>query len=145
MKERKNTMKKISAKKVTVLLLLIAPAIWLIASCSSTPEKFSLSHYTADEWTALVNKTIPEQERAAKVKQLGLQLIELANSTTQDVEELSAKATMLNENYKATKEETQRLFSEFSETRKAAFAEYRDIIFAMRKEVSAEEWEKLTD
>ncbi len=36
------------------------------------------------------------------------------------------------------------MINEFSEKRNPKFAEYRDIIFAMRSEVSPEEWKALT-
>jgi hypothetical protein len=49
----------------------------------------------------------------------------------------------LNENYNATQAEMQELVGDFRETRNARFAQYRDIIFAMRSEVSADEWKHL--
>jgi hypothetical protein len=52
---------------------------------------------------------------------------------------------MLNEKYDASNEELQQLVVEFSEKRNPKAAEYRDIIFAMRSEVSADEWKALTD
>ena len=116
----------------------------MVVSCSSNSAKLSPSQHTPDEWASVVDKTIPEQKRAAKVKQLGLQLIELADSATQHIEELSAKAALLNEDYGTPREELQKLFDEFVKTRKLALTKYRDIVFAMRSEVSAEEWSKLT-
>jgi hypothetical protein len=137
-------MKHISAVEVATSLLLILVSPWMLVSCSSTSAKLSPSQHTPDEWASVVDKTIPEQKRAAKVKQLGLQLIELADSATQHIEELSKKAAVLNEDYGASREELQKLFDEFVKTRKLAFTKYRDIVFAMRSEVSAEEWSKLT-
>ena len=93
----------------------------------------------------MVDKAIPEPQRAAKVKQLGLRLLDLADSATNNILELSEKSVALNENYHSTKEELQKLFNEFVATRKLAFTEYREIIFAMRSEVSAEEWKELTN
>lgn len=136
-------MRKILVKKSTAVLMLIFISLWQVVSCSSTKENFSISHYTPDKWSAVVDKAIPEQQRAAKVKQLGLRLLELASSATEDILDLSAKSVALNENYQSTREDLQKLFSKFVETRKMAFTEYREIIFSMRSEVSAEEWDKL--
>jgi len=114
-------------------------------SCSSTSEQFSFSHDTVDEWNTLVDKTIPEQERALKVKKLGTKMIELANELKLEYENLDASFVKLNENYNTTREDVNKILGDFLETRKITFDNYRDVIFAMRSEVSAEEWKKLTD
>jgi len=114
-------------------------------SCSYTSEQFSFSHDTVDEWNTLVDKTIPEQERALKVKKLGTKMIELANEMTLEYENLDASFVKLNENYNTTREDVNKILGDFLETRKITFDNYRDVIFAMRSEVSAEEWKKLTD
>ena len=51
----------------------------------------------------------------------------------------------LHERYDATHEELQVLVNDFSQERNPKYAKYRDIIFAMRSEVSADEWTALTD
>lgn len=138
-------MRKVSVLKTSGLALLIPIILSLIVTCSSTSEQFSFSSSTVDEWNALVDKTIPEQDRAAKVKNLGKQMIDLANTMTQEYENLNASFVKLNENYNTTREDAKTVLGDFLETRKTTFGNYRDIIFAMRSEVSAEEWKKLTD
>ena len=56
---------------------------------------------------------------------------------------LNEKAVALNANYESTREEERELMAAFFEKRNSALAQYRDIIFAMRREVSAEEWKAL--
>jgi hypothetical protein len=130
-------------------LRMSAVAVGLIflmsLSCSSTSEQFSFSHNTVDEWNTLVDKTIPEQERALKVKKLGTKMIELAIEMTLEYENLDASFVKLNENYNTTREDVNKILGDFLETRKITFDNYRDVVFAMRSEVSAEEWKKLTD
>jgi len=138
-------MKIILKYKSTIFLLLILNALWLVVACSSGSEKLSLATSTSEEWAALVDKTIPETERATKVKQLGFRLLELADSASTDIMKLSENASSLGTNYQCTKEEWQNLFDEFTELRKANFAKYRDVLFAMRKEVNEKEWKELTD
>jgi len=137
---RTMTVWKLSMSAVAVGLIFL-----MSVSCSSTSEQFSFSHDTVDEWNTLVDKTIPEQERALKVKKLGTKMIELANEMTLEYENLDASFVKLNENYNTTREDVNKILGDFLETRKITFDNYRDVIFAMRSEVSAEEWKKLTD
>ncbi len=143
--ERDHSMKIISKYKSTIFLLLILNALWLVVSCSSGSEKLSLATSTSEEWAALVDKTIPETERATRVKQLGFRLLELADSTSADIMKLSNDAASHGEKYQCTKEEWQKLFSDFTEVRKVNFEKYRDLIFSMRMEVNEKEWKELTD
>ena len=138
-------MQKNSKYNVAFLAALVPLVFMLFVSCSSAPEKIELTPETTQHWNATVEKTITEPERAAKLKQLGQQLIDVSSSIQKDIEVLNQQAMVLHEDYDATHEELQQLIGKFSEKRNPKFAEYRDIIFAMRKEVSAEEWKALTD
>ena len=137
-------MRTLSEHAVAVLLALPL-VLALFVSCSSSPKKVELTDETTQEWNATVDKAIAEPERAAKLKQLGQQLIDVSRSIQQDVEAFNQKAMALNEDYDATHDELQQMIDAFSAERNPKFAEYRDIIFAMRSEVSAEEWKVLTD
>ena len=131
--------------KHTLAFLLVIPLVFLLfVSCSSSPKNVELTDETTQEWNATVDKTITEPERAAKLKQLGQQMIDVSRSIQQDIETFNQKAMALNENYDATHDELQQLIDAFSAQRNPKFAEYCDIIFAMRSEVSAEEWKALT-
>ena len=135
---------RLTSKHAIAFLLALPLVLFLFVSCSSSPKKVELTDETAQQWNAAVEKTIAEPERAAKLKQLGQQLIDVSSSIQQDVEAFNQKAMALNEDYDATHEQLQQLIDEFSAQRNPKFAEYRDIIFAMRNEVSAEEWQALT-
>ncbi len=137
-------MQKIS-KPGMALLLAFPLAILLFVSCSSAPKQILLTEETTQHWNATVEKTIAEPQRAAKLKQLGQQLIDVSSSIQQDVEAFNQQAMALHESYDATHEELQHLIDELSKKRNPKYAEYRDIIFAMRSEVSADEWKALTD
>jgi hypothetical protein len=137
-------MKILAMIRLTRFLFFTLTTLSLIVSCSSSSKEFSLSPYTVDEWVVLVDGTIKEQERAAKVKQLGFQLLELADSATGHILKLSERTVALNENYETTLEEFQKLSDEYIEAQRLAFIKYREIIFAMRSEVSEEEWNILS-
>ncbi len=115
-----------------------------LVSCASAPRMVPTIRESASQWNADVDKHIPDAQRAGRLKQLGLQLIELQDSLSSDIVVLNEQAVELNANYGATKEETRQLVAVFFEKRTAALARYRDVVFAMRREVSAEEWKALT-
>ena len=137
-------MRKLS-KHAIAFLLALPLVVALFVSCSSSPKKIELTEETTQHWNAQVEETIKDPERAVKLKQLGQQLIDVSSSIQQDVEDFNQQAMALHENYDATHEELQQLIVAFAEKRNPKFAEYRDIIFSMRSEVSAEEWKALTD
>ncbi len=138
-------MQKKSKYNAAFWTALVPLVFMLFVSCSSAPKKVELTPETTQHWNATVEKTIAEPERAAKLKQLGQQLIDVSSSIQQDIEVLNQQAIALHEDHDATHEELQQLIGKFSEKRNPKFAEYRDIIFAMRSEVNAEEWKALTD
>lgn len=120
-------------------------AVGFLVSCASSPKTVpTLSDETASQWNATVDKHIPDAKRAGNLKQFGRQLFELQDLLSRDIAGLNEKAIALNANYGSTKEEARQLMADFIAKRNAALAQYRDIIFAMRHEVSAEEWKVLT-
>lgn len=126
------------------LLMSIALAIGFLVSCASSPERVpTLGDKTASQWDATVDKHIPDAQRARNLKQLGQELAALQESLSRDITELSDKAVALNVNYDTTTEEARQLIADFAVKRKAALEKYRDIIFAMRREASADEWKAL--
>ena len=68
-------MRKLS--KHTIAFLVTLPLVFaLFVSCSSSPKKVELTKETSQEWNAQVEETIKDPEQAAKLKQLGQQLID---------------------------------------------------------------------
>jgi hypothetical protein len=131
-------------KKVRWLAwIAVLLAAGCFGSCASSPEKGLPLTEATSEWNATVEKHIPDAQRASRLKQLGQQLVELQNSISRDIAGLNKKAVELNANYESTREEARQLVADFVEKRNAALAQYRDILFAMRREVSAEEWKAL--
>ena len=136
-------MQRESKRNIAIFVVLVPLVTALFVACSSPPKKVELTEGTAQQWNAQVDTTIAEPERAAKLKALGLQLIEVSDSIQRDVDEFNRQAMQLNEKYDATHEELQQLVDAFSAKRNPKFAEYRDIMFAMRSEVSPVEWRAL--
>jgi hypothetical protein len=126
-----------------LVAVLMSLTFWFAASCSSTPKKGELTDDTVAEWNATVDKIIEEPDRAARLKDLGRQLIDVSASVEKDVLALDRQLMALNEDYDATEQEMQQLVGEFRRSRNVKFAQFRDIIFAMRSEVSEDEWKHL--
>jgi hypothetical protein len=139
------SMRKMQGFKTAMLLITMALAIGLVVSCTSSPPSLLPYDEAASQWDATVDKHIQDAPRAGKLKQLGRQLDELQKSLSADITEFKEKATVLNAKYDSTKDEMWQLVGDFEQKRNAALEQYRDIIFAMRREVSAEEWKALTD
>ena len=129
---------RILSKQTFTFFLALPLVVALFVSCSSSPNKVELTEETTEHWNAQVEETIKDPERSAKLKQLGQQLIDVSSAIQQDIETTNQQLIALNENYDATHEELQKILGDFSEKRNPKFDEYRDIIFAMRSEVSAE-------
>ena len=137
-------MQKISKRNAAFLLAFVPLVLALFVSCSSAPTTgLFAADDAAQDWNAKVDETIKEPARAAELKRLGQQLIDVSASIQKDIAEFNKKAMALNENYDATHEELQQLMDDLTEKRNPKYAEYRDLIFAMRSEVSAEEWKAL--
>jgi hypothetical protein len=135
-------MKKLSGLTKSAVLTMIALAIGFVASCASSP---TLTDETPAQWNAAVKKHIPDAQRANKLTQYGQQLFAVQKSLSQDIAALDENALELNANYASTREEARQMVANFTQKRNAALAQYRDIIFAMRREVSVAEWKALTD
>ena len=136
---------RILSKQTFTFFLALPLVVAFFVSCSSSPNKVELTEETTEHWNAQVEETIKDPERSAKLKKLGQQLIDVSSAIQQDIETANQQLMALNENYDATHEELQKILGDFSEKRNPKFSEYRDIIFAMRSEVSAEEWKALND
>ena len=136
---------RILSKQTFTFFLALPLVVALFVSCSSSPNKVELTEETTEHWNAQVEETIKDPERSAKLKQLGQQLIDVSSAIQQDIETTNQQLIALNENYDATHEELQKILGDFSEKRNPKFDEYRDIIFAMRSEVSAEDWKAIID
>lgn len=126
-------------------MVLLAVVIGFVLSCASSPPSLLPYDEAASQWDATVDKHIHDARRAGKLKQFGRQLNDLQTSLSFDINYLNESFTELNSNYASTEDDMWQLVSSFEPKRKAALAQYRDIIFAIRQEVSAKEWKAMID
>jgi len=128
-----------------LLSLSMVLTLWLVVSCGSSHTPLVPYDEAASQWDAIVDEHISDAQRADRLKRLGLQLDRLQASLKTDVAALNEELIALNVDYASTKDDMQQALSAFTHKRNAALMEYRDIIFSMRQEVSAEEWQALME
>jgi len=138
-------MKMSSSFQTIHWFLVIALTLGFVVACSSSPKSPPSKDETITDWNAKVDNLIADPQRADKIKQLGQQFIELNNSMLNDFAQMNDEAVELNANYAINTDETLQFFKHFEQKRRAALAQYRDLIISMRSEVSAEEWKVLTN
>jgi len=128
--------------------LVIVLAFGFAMSCASSPDllpTLTPTDETTAKWNAAVKKYVQDPQRASKMMQYGQQLFDLQKSLSRDIAVLNEQGLDLNANYGATREEARLLLANFTQKRNVALAQYRDLIFAMRREVTAAEWNALND
>jgi hypothetical protein len=116
----------------------------ILAGCSASRDAPSPTGRSADNWADLVDRNIADPDRARRLRALGERLGVLREAYVREAGMLDAKALALNSDYDATREEADLVMAQFASRRQAVLAEYRDVIFAMRRETSAAEWRALT-
>jgi len=126
--------------------IVILLAFGFAVSCASPPELLPTStDETAAKWNAAVKKYVQDPQRASKMMEYGQQLFDAQKSLSRDIAVLNEQGLDLNANYGATREEARQMLANFTQKRNVALAQYRDLIFAMRREVTAAEWKALND
>jgi hypothetical protein len=126
-------------------MVLMAIAIGFVLSCAPSPPSMLPYDEAASQWDATVDQHIHDAMRAAKLKQLGRRLDALQTAFSSDIDALKKDSTALNADYASTGDDMRQLVGRFERKRNLALAHYRDIIFAMRREVSAKEWKAMID
>jgi len=124
--------------------LVAAALIGCAASCSSSKHDLASLDTKSGEWDATVDRTVRDPARAARVKALGAQLAELQRTMALELAALNVKAEALKADYAATPDQEQELAQAYVAKRRSAFGRYRDLVFEMRREVSAQEWKELS-
>ena len=129
---------------VVARCLAAAALLGCAASCSSSRHDLASLDRKAGEWGATVDRAVRDPERAARVKTLGAELGQLQRTMAQEVAALDEKAEALNADYAATPEQARDLARGYADQRRSAFGRYRDLVLAMRREVTPAEWKELS-
>jgi len=137
-------MRRHIAVKTAATVLFVMMALSISAACSSQSKRPPPLENIGPRWDEHVAKAIHDPARAQSVRDLGRRLIELQDALTNDMEELNRQAAELNANYEASREEFARLVVAFDAKRAEALQQYREVLFAMRGQTSADEWKLLT-
>lgn len=138
----KYIMKRNVSRWIPALLALV-----LVASCTSSKKQAEVApeDQTVAKWNASVKTHVSDQARAERLMVLGKQMISIQKSLTASINDLANKLAASNAEYDTTKEEADALYAEFMQHKNAAMTQYRDVLFAMRKETTEHEWNKLVN
>ncbi len=120
--------------------LPLLAAAGLLAACSHPKP---LADESTGQWDAAVEKHVHDAARAARLKDLGHELIALGRTMRGQEAELQERAFALWSTYDATAGQARDQAESWAKRRRDDYARYRDLVFAMRREATAEEWKAL--
>ncbi len=125
-----------------VVLLLAALAGLALGGCAKTPP-------TAAEirakWMEKTRTTFPDPARAREISELVGRLLDAREERTAALRDASNRVAALNADYHATGEQFAAAYQEYENRQREAAAKFREDLFALRRQVSAAEWEALVD
>jgi hypothetical protein len=124
------------------VLWLIVGLAWLaLAGCVKPPPTFEEAHA---DFTAKINKAIKDPARARRVSEVAEQLLDQQQAMAAELKSTVDQLATLNADYNASNDQYMAVYNDYQGRRKAAQMTFEHGIFALRKEVSAEEWKEIT-
>ena len=120
---------------ITVLVCLVA------AGCGTSAPTTEQVHA---DWVAKVNAAIKDPARAQRVAEQGGKLIDEEQSMVAALKAAADQLAELNTDYTATNTQFMAAYGDYESKQKAAQTRFTNGVFALRKEVSAAEWQEIT-
>jgi uncharacterized coiled-coil protein SlyX len=119
----------------------------LVVSCSTSKKETPAEKQASAiaEWNKAVAKHIPDEQRAQTLRELGHQMIAMQQTLMDELNDLNDQVAQLNISYDTSKAEIDQIYSAFTQKKNASLEQYRDILFAMRKQTSEHEWKALVN
>ena len=121
-------------------LLISGLACLALVGCAKPPPTVEQVHA---HLTETINRVIKDPARAQQVSGLAGKLLDQQQSMAGDLTSTVDQFAALNTDYTASNDQYTALYSDYQSKRKAAQMKFKDDIFALRKEVSAEEWKEI--
>jgi predicted component of type VI protein secretion system len=121
--------------------LILALVCMTLVACGKSVPTSAEAHA---DLAAKVNKAIKDPARAQRVSERAGELLDQQQATATDLKSTIDRLAALNADYNATNDQYTALYNEYQSKRKAAQLNFKDGIFALRKDVSAEEWKEIT-
>ena len=122
-------------------LLLIAFASLAVSGCAKSPPTLEQVHA---DLVGRITKAIQDPARAQRVSDLAGQLLDEQQSMAAALKSTVDHFAALNADYNVSNDQYMAVYSDYQGKRKAAQMKFEDGIFALRREVSAEEWKEIT-
>ena len=123
------------------LLLLFCLGFLVLTGCkSATPPTIE---QVRAQWTERANKVISDPARAKQIAGLGVKLVEDQRAVTAEMKSLGDQMAALNADYKTTTGDFMKAYDAYAAKKQQAMSEFKDGVFAIRKQVTADEWKEL--
>ena len=132
-----------SPQEVALRLSLLITALVCLAVTGCGKSAPTIEQVHAD-WVAKVNAAIKDPARAQRVGEQGGQLIDEEQSMVAALRAAADRLAVLNADHTATDQQFMAVYGDYENKRKAAQTLFKNGVFALRKEVSAEEWKEIT-
>ena len=124
-------------------------AIVVIAGCTSPHRHGAGSdaywHKGRQDMADLIDHTVKDQERAARVKGLVNDIVTELKTGREQERDYHRQLYTLNANYAATPEEFTKIIDEGNNRRMRTAAKVLGLRFKMKEQMTAEEWKALSD
>lgn len=130
-------------KKICLPCLLSACLGLVLTSCSKSPPP-SLAEVRAG-WTEKVNEAIKDPVRAKAVDALVGQLLEAQQARAAALELAANQLATMNADYHASHEQLMAVYQDYETKQLEAVTAVKNAIFAIRKQVTAKEWDAIVD
>ena len=121
---------------------VIAVLIFLaLAGCAKAPPTIEQVHA---DLSAKISKAIQDPARARQISAQASRLLDEQQSMATDLKSVIAQLTALNGDYSVSYDRYVAVYNDYQSKRKTAQMKFKDGIFAIRAQVSAEEWKEMT-
>jgi hypothetical protein len=134
---------KHNSRKVIVLVLLLPGVVCLaLAGCTRTPP--SAAEVRA-RWMDKTNQTITDPARARQIAEMVGRLLDAQEAKAAALQSASDRLAALNTDYHATSGQAMAIYDECEARQREMLTKFKDDVFALRRQLSADEWKKLVD
>jgi predicted component of type VI protein secretion system len=129
--------------KVIVQTLLLPGLVCLVlAGCTKTRPSAAEVRV---RWTEKTNQTITDPARAQQIAVMVGRLLDAQEAKAAALQSASDRLAALNSDHHATSEQAMAIYEECEARQREMLTKFRDDVLALRRQLSAAEWQSLVD
>lgn len=131
------------SRKVIVSALLLPGLVCLaLAGCNRTPP--SAAEVRA-RWADKTKQTITDPARAQQIAGMVSQLLDAQEAKAAALQSASDRLAAMNADYHATGAQAMVIYDEYEARQREMLTKFKDDVLALRRQLSAAEWQGLVD